>query len=549
MTPNALQETVRIKRAASGPSALTRWLKSADSAWMQLARRRFLSCLVVTVLCLALRIALLKVDPKPQPQITDEFSYLFGAETLAKGRLATPTHPLWRFFETYHINSQPTTVSKYPPGQATFLALGTRLFGHPWYGVLISVALMCGSICWMLQGWVPVKYALAGAVLAVLQFGSTHYWMDSYWGGAVAGIGGALVFGSIPRLARNGRASTACIAAIGIAILANSRPFEGLVLILLSTASLIWWTRGRFSVWLRPSVVLPCAIILLATAGAMAYYNVKTTGSPTTFPYTLNQNRYAVTPLFWIMPPFAPAHLEYRDPSMRELWEKWDADHYTSARHNPVYAAFRLYSGVRDLIGSGAGLVVMFLCVCALPLERLTRPRTAFVVIILFFCALLMDKFGFAHYMAPAVGAIFVLAMFGLRLLGSYRIGIRSTGRALMLCFLSAAGVLFVLDTVNTAYNRAVIPLTGVVPFRREVAARLASESGMHLVLVHYSPNHDPHAEMIFNSPDIDAQKIVWAFDFGPDADRPLLNYYRGRKVWLARPDGPNPTVEPYLGN
>jgi hypothetical protein len=47
-------------------------------------------------------------------------------------------------------------------------------------------------------------------------------------------------------------------------------------------------------------------------------------------------------------------------------------------------------------------------------------------------------------------------------------------------------------------------------------------------------------------SPDIDAQKIVWAFDFGPEADRPLLDYYRGRKVWLVQPDGPDPTLQPY---
>ena len=146
-------------------------LKSIERAWTQIARRRFLSCVLIVALALIVRLAILPVDPKPEPRYHDEFAYIFGGETFAMGRLANPTPPLWRFFETYYINMQPTYVSKYPPAQSAFLALGIRLFGHPWYGVLISIALMCGCICWMLQGWLPPKYALLGGLFAVLQFG------------------------------------------------------------------------------------------------------------------------------------------------------------------------------------------------------------------------------------------------------------------------------------------------------------------------------------------------------------------------------------------
>jgi hypothetical protein len=68
-------------------------------------------------------------------------------------------------------------------------------------------------------------------------------------------------------------------------------------------------------------------------------------------------------------------------------------------------------------------------------------------------------------------------------------------------------------------------------------------------VLVRYAANHNFHGEIVYNSPDIDTQKIVWAFDFGPEADRPLLDYYRDRKVWLIQPDGPRPTLERYSSN
>ena len=95
-------------------------------------------------------------------------------------------------------------------------------------------------------------------------------------------------------------------------------------------------------------------------------------------------------------------------------------------------------------------------------------------------------------------------------------------------------------------YGRTHTADTTEIGFRRSVAARLQSQPGTHLVLVHYAPGHDANEELVHNDPDIDKQKIIWAFDFGPEADRPLLERYRDRKVWLALPDGPHPTLDPY---
>jgi hypothetical protein len=502
---------------------------------------------LIVAISVVARIALLQVDPIPEPRVHDEFAYIFGGETLAKGRLATATHPMWRFFETYHINMQPTYVSKYPPAQSAFLALGIRLFGHPWYGVLISVGLMCGCICWMLQGWLPPKYALLGGLFAFLQFGVTHYWVDSYWGGAVAAMGGALVFGALPRLVRVGTAPVASAAAVGIAILANSRPWEGLLLVLLTSAALLWWTRGGFQVWLRPTVILPFSVILLSTASGMIYYNFQTTGIPTTLPYFINEQHYSAAPFLWIMPPYAPKHREYRDTLMREFWEVAQVEVYRATRHNPKDAVFRLYDGIRALVGAGAGLVLVFLFACAIPLAGIFRLRLALGVLVLLLCAMALLRFVFLfpHYLSPALSAFFVVAMFGLRLLYCQRLRERRTGRALVACVVTLAGVLCFFDI----HNRTRSTDEGPVGFRRQVTVRLESEMGKHLVLVRYAANHNLAEEIVYNSPDIDAQKIVWAFDFGPEADRPLLAYYRDRRVWLIQPDGPRPTLEPYSGN
>src|SRR5579872_7173245 len=193
------------------------------------AERTGWCALVLALLPVALRLALLARSPAPTPNGADDFSYLLLADTFRHLRFANPMHPMRQFFEAVFILQEPSYASIFPPGQGIVLALGWMVFGHPWFGVLLSCGAFCGLCYWMLRGWVSPGWALIGGLLAAIQFGPLCQWMNLYWGGAVSAIAGCLVFGAIPRL-RSGSRMPAILLGSGLGLQLLTRPFEGALL-------------------------------------------------------------------------------------------------------------------------------------------------------------------------------------------------------------------------------------------------------------------------------------------------------------------------------
>ena len=126
--------------------------------------------------------------------------------------------------------SSPLTRPGFRPGRHLRWRLDRSLFGHPWFGVWLSAGLLAAALCWALQGWLPPGWALFGAFIG-LDLCLFSYWMNSYWGGAVTAIGGALVTGAWIRITRAKQWRYAWVLGIGAVIVVLSRPFEGLLLL------------------------------------------------------------------------------------------------------------------------------------------------------------------------------------------------------------------------------------------------------------------------------------------------------------------------------
>jgi hypothetical protein len=485
----------------------------------------------------ALRLALIPVLPVPIPLVNDEFSYLLLADTLLHGRMTNPTHPFWQHFESIHILQQPYYVSNYFPGHAVILAAARAVVGSPWAAILLECFAFLAVLYWMLRGWMPARWALFGVLLAALRFGIGSYWINSYYGGFLAAIGGALIAGAFPRLRRRPSVAQGFVLGAGLAILAATRPFEGLLFSLPFVAVLAWEMRRQMSALLKMG--LPALAVSGAMLVALGVYFFHITGSPFVTPYEISQKTYGwPMSLAWKTPP----HIEQRHIELARYYDFEMSEHETvdGPVHLFEYLTFRLQECWRFFLGPAL----------TIPLIMLGRVWNRRRMLIIGLCgglfAILFESAASPHYLAPATAMIVAVVVECCRYF--------RRAWAPLVPLLPATMALVLLLRIGA--QSAGLPYTQKLNFqswcckvegnlnKARIAETLHQLPGKHLVFV--QPKKDDLDlnlyQWIYNDADIDASDIVWARDLGPERNAQLEEYFAGRQVWMVDPNA-NPAA------
>ena len=528
-----------------------------ERAFGRLARRQGLAVLVVGLTAVLARLAILPVMPIPYPFGADDFSFLLSANTFASGRLTNPTPAMWVHFESIHISMKPTYMSMYFPGDGLVLAAGKVLFGHPWFGLLCMVGLMCAAICWMLQAWLPPTWALLGGMLAIVRLGLFTYWINLYSGaGSIAALGGALILGALPRFMKTVRLRYGVLMATGIVLLAISRPYEGLLLCVCVSVVLGRWilvgkNKPTLTLLFRRTA-LPLAMIIAACAW-MGYYDYRAFGNPLTPPYKINRATYAVAPYYiWQAPRPEPV---YRHEVMRKFYVREEMHDYGKVQTFLGFSRQTLIKFVRGFFFfSGFALLPPLIMLRRVFLDRRTRFLVACSLVLA--AGMFIENFLYPHYIAAFTAAFYAIGLQAMRHLRVWKPGDRPVGATLTRLIVSLCFVL-VIARLHAATDHPKIvmrsdaisdwggPENYGVP-RARIEDELEHQPGKQLVIVRYSPDHEAFNEWVYNAPDIDNSKVIWAREMDDASNLELIRYYKDRKVWLVQPDLEPAGLSPY---
>jgi hypothetical protein len=353
--------------------------------------------------------------------------------------------------------------------------------------------------------------------------------MNSYWGGAVAAIGGALVIGAWVRIVRAKQRRIAWLFGIGAVIVILARPFEGLLLVVPALVALGIVDRTT-RVWLP--------IIITGVLGAfwLAYDNYRVTSHPLRLPYREYYEQYETVPPFSIVPistaqrTFRHFDLESRN---REAYERARSWHLLINRPLDWLTLLRYYYG---------NLIWLLAVVVFMPaLWRSKRTRFVLILTAIIGAASLIEVWWYPHYGAPFLAVFLILVAQSMRYLRHWKYHGRGVGRFLVNAMPIAVFVVMIASEAEAIVKRRTTDQTQAA--NAQIAQKgsieqelLKKQSGQHLILVSYAGLPSPHEEWIYNPAHIDAAPVIWALDLGPTENARLRRYYPGRSFWRFKP-------------
>jgi hypothetical protein len=324
----------------------------------------------------------------------------------------------------------------------------------------------------------------------------------------------------------------------GLAVLALSRPFEGLLLSLVPLIGL----AVRFLGPARPPAgavlgrcVVPLALVLGPTVLWMGYYHWRVTEDPLKMPYQAHEDRYGMVPVF-VFQPLKPEP-PYRHDVQRLTHAVASRDHFLRYRTwdglaaMSIYKAQMLWKFFIDLLLTPAWLGLL----AAVP-RRWTAAAMGAVGLV--FLGSLLSTWAMPHYISPITAPMFYLNIQAVRRFRRWGLPGRLYAAVLPVA-------LAVMVAAQLVVGRGYPPESW--HFQRDTMERaLSAGFDRHIVVVRYGPGHETGQEWVYNRADLDGAPVIWAHDMGDDRNQRLLQYFAGRKAWLLELPSATPRPVPY---
>jgi hypothetical protein len=186
------------------------------------------------------------------------------------------------------------------------------------------------------------------------------------------------------------------------------------------------------------------------------------------------------------------------------------------------------------------------------------RIRFLVICIAVVYCAVIVETWLIPHYFAAVTPAFYALGIQMMRHLRQWKPGGQPVGTAIQRFIVTICIALAALRLVAEPLHIGLAkwptgswastwngPGRMGLP-RKHIEDQLNQLPGGQLILVRYAPDHNSLDEWVYNAPDIDHAKIIWAREMDAASNQQLMNYYKDRKVWLVQPDDDPVSLSPY---
>ena len=440
----------------------------------------------------------------PTAKIQDESSYLLQSHIFASGRWTIPSPPIPEFFEQPHVLVVPAVASKYPPGHALLLSIGSLVRFPPLVPLLLA-----GVTAWLLfalalrvsNAWVALLTWLLWATASI-----TLRFQSSYLSEVTTG---ALMLASWWCLLewRDTRARRwLLLLALAIGWSAITRPLTSLAIAVpIGVVVLLDTVRQRG--WKDLGLAVGVGVAVLAI---LPLWSAQTTGDWREWPV----ERYRVDYIPWDKPGFTADSTPPRRAGSAVIQSMTSYFLQAHAEHTPAALPGIVSRRVLNLATGFFQNLRLPLLVFAIA-GLFAMPRAAAFALgtaLLHFAAYVMyahDPYWTAYYLetAPAVAMLVALGLWR-----AARWAARGDVRA-PLGAVAALGVLVAIGAPAVRDWRADHAIRSA--FDRRFARSLTEVEAPAIVFLRYSPRLAIHPSVVFNRLDPERAPVWVVHDLG----------------------------------